>query len=122
MIIDDEHSCHGSLDLLLSYLDAKILNYYSGIDALEYLAQHPHDVDLILLDLMMPDMHGMEVLRTIRATPALAHLKVIIQSGSHDPEDMRMALELGSIDYISKPYNKDNLMKCVEKAFSNDTK
>ncbi len=119
MIVDDEHSCHGSLDLLLSYLDAKILNYYSGIDALEYLKSHPHDVDLILLDLMMPDMHGMEVLRTIRATPALAHLKVIIQSGSYDPEDMRMALELGSIGYVSKPYNKDNLMKCIEKAFSN---
>jgi signal transduction histidine kinase/ActR/RegA family two-component response regulator len=118
MIIDDEQSCHGSLDLLLSYLDAKIINYYSGIDALEYLNSHPHDVDLILLDLMMPDMHGMGVLKTIRGNPILAHLKVIVQSGSHDPEDMRMALELGSIGYVSKPYNKDNLMKCVEKAIS----
>jgi two-component system sensor histidine kinase ChiS len=118
MIIDDEHSCHGSLDLLLSYLDAKIINYYSGIDALEYLNSHPNDVDLILLDLMMPDMHGLEVLRTIHATPALAHLKVIIQSGSHDPEDMRQALELGSIGYVSKPYNKENLVKCIEKAIN----
>jgi CheY-like chemotaxis protein len=64
---------------------------------------------------MMPDMHGMEVLKTIRSTPSLAHLKVIIQSSSHDPEDMRMALELGSIGYVSKPYNKENLVKCIEK-------
>jgi CheY-like chemotaxis protein len=67
---------------------------------------------------MMPDMHGMEVLRTISATPALSDLKVIIQSDSHDPEDMRQTLELGSIGYVSKPYNKDNLIKCVEKALN----
>jgi two-component system chemotaxis response regulator CheY len=66
----------------------------------------------------MPDMHGMDVLRTIRSTPSLANLKVIIQSGIHDPEDMRQTLELGSIGYVNKPYNKDNLMKCVEKALN----
>jgi CheY-like chemotaxis protein len=84
------------------------------------LNSHPQDVDIILLDLMMPDMHGMEVLKTIRATPILSHLKVIVQSGSHDPEDMRQALELGSIGYVSKPYNKDNLTKCIEKAIELD--
>jgi diguanylate cyclase (GGDEF)-like protein len=64
-----------------------------------------HAPDLILLDVMMPDMDGYEVLRRLRADPQTAHVAVIFVSGLGRPEDEANGLKMGAADYIAKPFN-----------------
>jgi diguanylate cyclase (GGDEF)-like protein len=75
----------------------------SGAQALEKAAQHAPD--LILLDVVMPDMDGYEVLRRLREDPATADMAVIFISGLDRPEDEANGLNLGASDYIAKPFN-----------------
>lgn len=75
----------------------------SGAQALEKAAQHAPD--LILLDVVMPDMDGYEVLRRLREDAQTAHISVIFISGLDRPEDEASGLNLGASDYIAKPFN-----------------
>ena len=75
----------------------------SGAQALEKAAQH--GPDLILLDVVMPDMDGYEVLRRLREDAHTAHISVIFISGLDRPEDEASGLNLGASDYIAKPFN-----------------
>jgi diguanylate cyclase (GGDEF)-like protein len=83
----------------------------NGAQALERAARHAPD--LILLDVMMPDMDGYEVLRRLRADPATAGLAVIFVSGLDRPEDEANGLKLGAADYIAKPFDATVVMARV---------
>jgi CheY-like chemotaxis protein len=75
----------------------------NGAQALERAARHAPD--LILLDVMMPDMDGHEVLRRLRAASPAGHPAVIFISGLDRPQDQANGLNMGAADYISKPFN-----------------
>jgi diguanylate cyclase (GGDEF)-like protein len=75
----------------------------NGEQALELAVRHAPD--LILLDVVMPDMDGYEVLRRLRAEPQSAHISVIFISGLDRPEDEANGLNMGASDYIAKPFN-----------------
>jgi len=72
-----------------------------------------HLPDLILLDVMMPDMDGYEVLRRLRADPHTEHISVIFISGLDRPEDEAAGLKMGAADYITKPFNATVVMARV---------
>jgi putative two-component system response regulator len=73
----------------------------SGAKALQIC--HPHAPDLILLDIMMPEMDGFEVLRRLRADPATAGIPVIFLTALADARDEERGFALGAVDYITKP-------------------
>ena len=75
----------------------------SGAQALEKAVLHAPD--LILLDVVMPDMDGYEVLRRLRDNPHTSHISVIFISGLDRPEDEANGLNMGASDYIAKPFN-----------------
>jgi diguanylate cyclase (GGDEF)-like protein len=75
----------------------------NGAQALELAARHLPD--LMLLDVVMPDMDGYEVLRRLRADAHTAHITVIFISGLGRPEDEANGLKMGAADYIAKPFN-----------------
>jgi adenylate cyclase len=75
----------------------------NGRQALELLRAQPFD--LILLDIMMPEMNGYEVLAELKDDPALRHLPVIMISALDDLESVVRCIELGADDYLSKPFN-----------------
>ena len=83
----------------------------NGEQALERATRHAPD--LVLLDVMMPDMDGYEVLRRLRADPATAQMAVIFISGLDRPEDEANGLKLGAADYIVKPINATVVMARV---------
>jgi len=83
----------------------------NGEQALERAARHLPD--LILLDVMMPDMDGYEVLRRLRADLHTAHISVIFISGLDRPEDEANGLKMGASDYIVKPFNQTVVMARV---------
>jgi diguanylate cyclase (GGDEF)-like protein len=83
----------------------------NGEQALERASRHAPD--LVLLDVMMPDMDGFEVLRRLRADPATAQMAVIFISGLDRPEDEANGLKAGAADYIAKPINATVVMARV---------
>ncbi|EHK70464.1 response regulator receiver modulated diguanylate cyclase [Pseudomonas psychrotolerans L19] len=83
--------------------DCETLMATSGAQALQLaLTQQP---DLILLDVMMPQLDGHEVLRRLQADPATAAIPVIFVTGQEGPDEEVTGLELGAVDFISKPIN-----------------
>ena len=70
--------------------------------------------DLILLDVMMPEMSGWDVCRVIQSTKRLAHIAVIFLTAKTSPDDEKLGFDLGAVDYISKPINPATLLARVK--------
>ena len=103
MIIDDEPIAHRIIEDYCAEMAnlALVNNSYHALAALEYL--HSNSVDLIFLDIGMPKLDGLEVLRRLKASPLTASLTCIALSANAMPEDIRSALALGFDDYWTKP-------------------
>lgn len=104
LIVDDERF---NLDLLQRFLHGyfHVISVTNGMDALDILAQAPFD--LVLLDIMMPQMNGLEVLQRIRSKAATADIPVILISALTDTQQIVRGLEAGANDYITKPIDPD---------------
>jgi two-component system sensor histidine kinase/response regulator len=84
----------------------------SGARALQVAASVPHP-DLVLLDIMMPEMDGYEVCRVFKANPDLAHIPVIFLSAKSETDDVIHAFSVGAADYVSKPFWLEELQARV---------
>jgi two-component system alkaline phosphatase synthesis response regulator PhoP len=84
----------------------------SGDDALAYARKHP--VDLVILDVMMPGLSGLEVCRALRADRATAAIPIIIVTARAEESDRIVGLELGADDYVSKPFSPNELVARVK--------
>lgn len=82
-----------------------------GREALALIGTEPFDA--VILDIMMPDVDGYEVLRHIRATPGTATLPVIFLTAKSTPADIEKGLALGANHYITKPFSGQDLMRKV---------
>ena len=90
-------------DLLKDTYEVKIAK--SGTKALEIL-ESPNDIDLILLDIEMPDINGYDVCKRIKNNEQTKNIPVIFVTARNSEEDEEYGLNLGAIDYITKPFNK----------------
>ena len=102
LIVDDLPENLSVLGELLSGAHYRVRAANSGLSALRLAAQHPAP-DLILLDVMMPAMDGFEVLGRLRADPATRDIPVIFLTALSEAEDEQRGLELGAVDYVTKP-------------------
>lgn len=107
LIVDDEFFTREALVALLGTEDYRLLIAEDGIKALEILENT--SVDLVLLDVMMPGMDGYQVCRHIRNTPNLAEMPVVIVTALDDRESRLKGLMVGADDFLSKPYDSDEL-------------
>ena len=110
LIADDDAMNRQVLSDLLKP-EYTVLLAKNGAQVLERAMRHTPD--LILLDVMMPDMDGYEVLRHLRADPLTAHIAVIFISALDRPEDEATGLKMGAADYIAKPFNATVVMARV---------
>lgn len=83
----------------------------SGREALNIVARKPPDV--ILLDVMMPEMDGFEVCKQLKSMPESKDIPVIFITANSQPEDIAKAFELGAADYITKPFDPSELCSRV---------
>lgn len=104
LIVDDSEMNRAILTDILgdSY---EILEAENGARALEIMRERRHDLSLVLLDLVMPEMDGMEVLATMRENMWLEELPVILISAESGTEYIHQAYELGATDYIVRPFD-----------------
>ena len=96
---------------MLSRFNFRIRTAANGIEALQKVAEEKPD--LILLDILMPQMDGFEVLRRLRSDPATADLRVVILSALNTTEDIVKGFNLGANDFITKPIVMEKLINCV---------
>ncbi len=87
---------------------------YNGSDALRVCAQE--HIDLILLDVGMPDIDGYDVCRRLKADPKTRDISVIFVTARGESNDVAHGFDLGAVDYIPKPFNLPFVMVCVESA------
>ena len=104
LIIEDDSEINDMLRILLRQNGYSTISAYSGTDG---LLAHSRDVDLILLDLMLPGRSGEEVIRDLKEKH---NVPVIITSAIHDVEKKVDLFSLGADDYITKPFNNDELL------------
>ena len=101
LVVDDNEANSDMLSRRLMRRGFSVACAAGGREALELIARERYD--LILLDLLMPDMDGMEVLRRIRETRSPAELPVVITSAKDETSDVIAGLEAGANDYLTKP-------------------
>jgi PAS domain S-box-containing protein len=101
LVVDDDPVNRDMLSRRLARRGYAVATVASGREALAYVAAHP--VALVLLDIQMPEMSGLEVLQALRETQSSARLPVLMVTAKDQSEDMVTALELGADDYITKP-------------------
>jgi diguanylate cyclase (GGDEF)-like protein/PAS domain S-box-containing protein len=103
LVVDDELTMRRLLARFLTLNGHQTLTAGGGAEALALLQQER--IDLVLLDLMMPEMSGIEVLRRIKADPAVAHLPVVMISAEMDMDKVAECIKTGAEDYLPKPFN-----------------
>jgi len=117
LIVDDEPL---NLEILSEYFDGqgyRLSMAENGEVAWALLQQHP-DVDLVLLDRMMPGIDGVELLKRVKADPLLKSIPVIMQTAASAPEQVREGLLAGALYYLTKPYERDSLLSIVRAALA----
>jgi adenylate cyclase len=102
LIVDDEPLNVDLLEQELDLLGHDTIAAADGLAALAHLARQP--VDLVLLDIMMPQLDGYEVLRRIKSDPELRHVPVIMISALDQLESVVRCIELGAEDHLPKPF------------------
>jgi DNA-binding NtrC family response regulator len=113
LIVDDEPGARESLEVILED-DYKVLSVGSGQEALETFQKVP--IDLILLDVNMPEMDGLAVLRKIKEQDD--EIDVIMVSALNQARKAVDAIKLGAYDYITKPYEPEDILSTVNRVIS----
>lgn len=112
LVVEDEVGIARMIQVLLEARGFVALVSYSGDEALDRLAAQA--VDLVLLDLMMPGMDGYEVCRRLKADPRWRHIPVVMLTAKDTMRDKVLGLEIGADDYITKPFNTDELVARIK--------
>ncbi len=115
LIVDDEIL---NLEIVSEYLsdDYQISTAENGVIAWEMLEKSPNDFDVILLDRMMPNMNGMEVLEKIKQHPILQHCPVIFQTAKASASDIAEGINAGAYYYLTKPFDENVLLSVTKTA------
>jgi len=108
LVVEDEPDLRNLLDRSLEQAGYKVFVAEDGIEALEKATTET--LDLVLLDLMLPHVDGIEVCRRLKRDERTARLPVIMLTARQEPVDRIVGLELGADDYITKPFNLRELL------------
>jgi two-component system chemotaxis response regulator CheY len=114
LAVDDSALIHQMYKLFLSrYKNCKLVSAMNGLEALDKLGQE-EGIDLILLDINMPVMNGLEFLQRLQKEPAYQNIPVIIISTEGKEEDTIRGLKMGAKGYVKKPFQASELHGLIE--------
>ena len=116
LVIDDEIAVGESVKQVLRKKDYNIITALDGKQGFKQAkTQKP---DLILLDIMMPDMDGWEVLRMLQNDDRYESIPIAMLTAKTQAKDKILGIQEGAVDYITKPFAPDELLERIEKIFS----
>jgi CheY-like chemotaxis protein len=112
LIVDDNPQNVELLQAFLESLPVKIVTAGDGVEALRKVDEH--HPDLILLDIMMPQMSGFQVCRRLKGDPRTKDIQILMVTALNELGDIEQASECGTDDFVSKPVNKFELLTRVK--------
>ena len=117
MVIEDEPDTAEMFAEMMRVSGFRVLKMFSSTPAISMIAQEKPE--LIILDVMMPDVSGLDVLRYMHREPELAKIPVIVVSAKSMPSDIKTGLDAGASIYLTKPVGFRDLKQAVETIFAN---
>lgn len=115
LVVDDDHLSMKMTEQILKGFSFEVLTANSGESCLDVLRRS--QVDLVLLDVEMPGLNGLDTLRLIRAEEKIRSTKVVFLTGTIDGERKRIVQSLGALDFIQKPILPVSLVEQISKVF-----
>lgn len=113
LLVDDDEGNRELVSRILDLCGYESIQANSGAKALELLVNNA--VDIILLDIMMPDMDGYEFCRQLKQSKNLSHIPIIMLTALIDEESRQKSFRVGANDFISKPFKMDDLVSKIER-------
>ena len=108
LIVDDSQTIRRMVRASLAPIGAEFIEASSGLEAIEQLALGT--IQLMVLDLNMPDMHGLEVLGFVRANQKFQQLPILVLTTRDDPSSRTAAMQAGATSYLTKPFTPHALL------------
>lgn len=118
LIVEDNYDMRLFLNKILKN-DYKIVLAENGRIGLDYLTEKSSKINLIITDLMMPEMDGFELLGKVKAQPLMADIPVIILTAKHEKDSRLDALRIGVDEYLTKPFSIDELQATIKHLLDN---
>jgi len=112
LVVDDNRINRLKLIRALKTQDYDVLEAPGGKEALDILSAEP--IDLVLLDLLMPDVDGFQVLEKMQIDQQTRDIPVVMVTAVDEAEDLKKCMEIGAVDYITKPFDLEVLKERVE--------
>ncbi len=112
LVVDDSKLLHRMFEMMLRGFP--LVHAYDGREGLDRLGEHK-DVDLILLDINMPRMNGLEFLAAVKGNPELAKIPVVIITTEGTEDDTQRGMQAGAAAYVKKPFRNEELLGVITK-------
>ena len=114
LLIEDEEKLSRTLAEYLELNGYRVLRALNGLEGLSMFYDHMHEVDLILLDIMLPDEDGVSILKKLKSRPDTENIPVIMMTAKSSEYDKVLGLDSGADDYITKPFGVMELISRVK--------
>ena len=114
LIVEDEPEANKLLAMLLQLRGYKTISAFRGSEALEKIREQAPDI--VLLDLMLPDMNGYDICRSLKSSVTECLIPVVIVTARLTAENRIQSFEVGADDYIPKPYTPDQVFEALEQS------
>jgi len=121
LVVDDSALIHQMYKMVLMRYKCKIVDALNGQDGLDKLAKNP-DADLILLDINMPVMNGLDFIKKVKELGSFNHIPIVLVSTEGKEEDTMRGLALGAKGYVKKPFQPSDLHQLIEKFYPAEVK
>ena len=113
LVADDEEDIKVVLRMFLEAVGYEVVTAFDGLDALEQIKSAKPDV--VLMDIMMPVIDGIEVVRQMKATPGIRDIPVVMLTAAAQSDMVERAIQAGAADYIVKPFEPEAVQRAIEK-------
>lgn len=118
LIVEDNPINLKLLRDILNFQKFEVIETIDGKSAIETVENNYNKIDLILMDLQLPDMNGLEVIQKIKTTPESKNIPIIVVSAHAMESDIKKCHEAGCLDYITKPINVQEFINKINLFFS----
>jgi DNA-binding NtrC family response regulator len=119
MVVDDERNIRRALGMILESEGFAVVEAADAEDGAHRIANADTPIDLVVLDLMLPGVSGLDWLRQLKQDALYRHIPVIVISGHASSEESATAIKLGAVDFFEKPLNRERVLVSVHKAIEN---
>jgi len=112
IVVEDEPDMAEMFAEMVRLMGLQVIKSHTGMRAIDLIAEKKPSA--VLLDMMMPDLSGLEILRHIHRDPRLSHIPVIVVSAKSLPSDIRKGLDAGASFYLTKPVSFVDLKRALD--------